>query len=318
MFQANLLTTTTAKPKKLAPKFCLRLKFNCKLRSRHPCCQYPLPPTEEVKVPTTAEPRAEKLKVRQPRKQNTPAGTTIRTNNLRKSSFARPISRQPTNIQSEKENEVLDELTEVKEKSNQISTENSVKTTSFSRPEKKRPVQSSLFKLRRRPAFGFSNKSPICRIINCRRNKNHKCCQDQGKTTTETAKIEKEETVTEVSATRKEETTTHYTTNSEIFSADVATTAKALIEETWTESTETPKNEVFTTEAFTVSTLPEEIVTESTENYEDDNEDSLEEIAVVSQKESVTSVETRVVQATGHRRENTDIGYQTLENVEVS
>ena len=46
-------------------------------------------------------------------------------------------------------------------------------------------VRKSTIK-RRRPAYIYNNKSSVCRIINCSRNRNHKCCKKPTeKTTTE-------------------------------------------------------------------------------------------------------------------------------------
>ena len=83
LFQANLITKSTSNPDKYAPKFCLKLKFNCKLRSSHPCCKYPLPPREEHQESTTDLPQSVKRKVRPTRIQITNLDTTNNARNAR-------------------------------------------------------------------------------------------------------------------------------------------------------------------------------------------------------------------------------------------
>ena len=85
-FQVNLLTPSTANPAKFAPRFCLKLKFNCNLRARHPCCQYPLPPVEDTKVPTTDIPRGGKIKSLKIGKKTAPTSKSIQINSLREAS----------------------------------------------------------------------------------------------------------------------------------------------------------------------------------------------------------------------------------------
>jgi len=300
---ARLLTTT--KPEKFAPRFCLKLKFNCKLQARHPCCQDPLPSVEEILTPTEDTRQKERQIARQHRKQKRPPSTTIRPNSKRKSTFARTNKRQRLNIQSEISNGVLDNVKEgSRSKSNEIQIFNKKKNLFV------KPINTSLFQLKKRPTFGGRNKSPVCRIINCRRNKTHKCCQDEVKVTTA-----KEETTTEISTTSHEETTEEVTYSIDMTTVD-STTAKE--EETTNEkySKQIQNNEVSTTESVVLSTVPEWIVTELSDKYENTDKDPFEEMYVVSQKESLSSVETRIVQSTGLRWENLDIdgnGLKTLE-----
>eukprot|EP00090_Calanus_glacialis_P006250 TRINITY_DN14889_c0_g1_i4.p1 TRINITY_DN14889_c0_g1~~TRINITY_DN14889_c0_g1_i4.p1 ORF type:complete len:733 (-),score=185.40 TRINITY_DN14889_c0_g1_i4:130-2328(-) len=184
--EANLITTSTGKPEKYAPRFCLKLKFNCKLRKSHACCKYPLPPRDEnPALPSpTAFPKPVKLQVRPTRIQITPVSDTEGKSNKRKSPFRRPLRNQQNKI--DKENEVgtvedndaneANASTEPKRKPN---LRNNAQRPAYN-PVRKSP---SLTK-RRRPAYSSSNKSPVCRIINCKRNKKHKCCQKPTESTT--------------------------------------------------------------------------------------------------------------------------------------
>ena len=239
--------------------------------------------------------------------------------------------------------------------------------------------KNSLFKLRRRPAFGVGSKSPVCRIINCRRNKNHKCCQEQEnqkseitdvttektteKTTTEsvTALPEKmEDMTTQITedgttedgttddgttdygttedGTTEDGTTEHGTTEhgttedgttedgttedgaTEDGTTEVGTTKQEeeITKVTWTENTKAFTSEyVEFVEAdnTTLGSLPEQASKVIAESYDSENN---EERAVVTQEASISSVETRVVQATAFRVEEIDKGYTTItENPQV-
>ena len=164
-----MITKSTSEPDKYAPKFCLKLKFNCKLRSSHPCCKYPLPPRNNPRESTTAEPQSGNIKVR-------PTRIQVTTNNARKSSFRRPLRRKPVRNIIEKENEITDE----KKDSNDLSIkiENQKRKTIPIRSNGERPSFRLASKPSpnpqiRRPNYSTSYKSPVCRIINCRRNKKH-------------------------------------------------------------------------------------------------------------------------------------------------
>jgi len=174
--ETNFLTTTV-KPEKYAPRFCLKLKFNCKLRSAHACCKYPLPPRDESNGPTTENSKSVKLPVRPTRIQIPPVANTVEKIKKRKSPFRRPLRTQQTNIEQQF-NE--DNIKEIKDSI----TENN-KGKKAVKKDLKRPVRKSTIK-RRRPVYSANNKSTVCRIINCTRNKNHKCCQKpKEKTTTD-------------------------------------------------------------------------------------------------------------------------------------
>jgi len=177
--EANLITTSTAKPEKYAPRFCLKLKFNCKLRSTHACCKYPLPPRDENPgLPSpTAFPKPVKLQVRPTRIQITPVSDTEQKSNKRKSPFRRPLRNQQNKI--DKENEIG---TVEDEEINEANASNEPKRKAPLRNNAQRPAYNPVRKSpsltkRRRPAYSSSNKSPVCRIINCKRNTKHKCCQ---------------------------------------------------------------------------------------------------------------------------------------------
>jgi len=189
--------TSTAKPEKYAPRFCLKLKFNCKLRSSHACCKYPLPPRDENQSLTTAYPKPVKLQVRPTRIQIPPASDSVGKIKTRKSPFRRPLRTQQTKIENRKEE--VDE-----ESSDSHSKENTKKATLRKKVQRPafNPIRKSTIK-RRRPAYFSNNKSPVCRIINCKRNKNHKCCQ----TPTERSTVAPQTTSTESITTQSSSTT---------------------------------------------------------------------------------------------------------------
>jgi len=186
--ETNLVTTSTSKPKKYAPRFCLKLKFNCTLRSAHPCCRYPLPPKDDNQASTTAAPNIGKIKVRPTRRQNTPDADTEGTNSLRKSPFRRPLKRQPVRKRNETENKVSDKQGELTSYSININSQNNERKTPIKgiagRPSFRPASKLAPNTVRRRPDYSLGGKSPVCRIINCRRNKKHKCCQEPKETTT--------------------------------------------------------------------------------------------------------------------------------------
>jgi len=186
--ETNLITTSTSKPEKYAPRFCLKLKFNCKLRSAHPCCRYPLPPRDDNQASTTAATNIGKIKVRPTRRQNTPEADTEGTNSLRKSPFRRPLKRQPVRIINKSKNKVSDNQGELTSYSININSQNNERKTPSKgvsgRPSFRPASKLALNTVRRRPDYSLGGKSPVCRIINCRRNKKHKCCQEPKETTT--------------------------------------------------------------------------------------------------------------------------------------
>jgi len=169
--ETNFLTTTV-KPEKYAPRFCLKLKFNCKLRSAHACCKYPLPPRDESNGPTTENSKSVKLPVRPTRIQIPPVANTVEKIKKRKSPFRRPLrTQQTTKKQQFNEDSIKDSNTENNKR--KVAVKNDIQ----------RPVRKSTVK-RRRPAYSANKKSTVCRIINCTRNKNHKCCQKPAENTT--------------------------------------------------------------------------------------------------------------------------------------
>jgi len=158
------LITSSIKPEKYAPRFCLKLKFNCKLRSTHACCKYPLPP-QDIKVPTTtAKTKAVKRPVR-------PSRIGI-TSNVRKSSLRRPLRQKESTT-----NKSVDIDTVKAEKYQEKNRRKVQLRTKLKRPSFNPVRKSTAVIKRRRQEYGSANKSPVCRIINCKRNKNHKCCQ---------------------------------------------------------------------------------------------------------------------------------------------
>jgi len=168
---------STAKPEKYAPRFCLKLKFNCKLRSTHACCKYPLPPRDENHGSTTSNPKAVKLPVRPTRIQIAPVTNNVSKIKRRKSPFRRPLRTQQNDIEKLNDKDSIG-------KKNSKTDSNPVESK---RKEPIRPVLNSVRNSsvkRRRPAYFSNNKSPVCRIINCKRNKNHKCCQKPTEKTT--------------------------------------------------------------------------------------------------------------------------------------
>jgi len=176
--ETNFLTTTV-KPEKYAPRFCLKLKFNCKLRSAHACCKYPLPPRDETQGPTTEDTKVVKLPVRPTRIQIPPVSNTVGKIKKRKSPFRRPLRKQQTNKEN-LSNE--DNIKEINDSNTENSRRKEVVKNDIHRPDINHVRKSSI--KRRRPAYISNNKSTVCRIINCARNKNHKCCQKPTKRTT--------------------------------------------------------------------------------------------------------------------------------------
>lgn len=152
-------STTTVKISKedKIPKFCLKLKFNCKLLSFHPCCRHQLPGSSASSVPKSTLVKVTQDKVKEPKK----------------------VQQQKTN-KIEEEDKVKDEVKEtVREKKPLFSKRGKNKSSSslFSNLRKKsslfaNPVKKSLFNNKRKPG-----KSGLCKIINCSRNKSHFCCQ---------------------------------------------------------------------------------------------------------------------------------------------
>jgi len=276
--ETNLITTSTSKPEKYAPRFCLKLKFNCKLRSAHPCCKYPLPPRDENQASATAVPKIAKIKVRPTRRQNTPAVDTEVTNSFRKSPFRRPLKRQPVRKVNESENEVSDKQGEqtIYIKNSQNNRRRIPNKGNTGRPSKLSPNT-----VRRRPTFSSGGKSPVCRIINCRRNTKHKCCQEPKEITPETKEPESvtELNETTLSITNKAEEVKNKSVKSESVSQKESITAveTTIIQDTSPRSRikDINKETIADGEAFTthimLSTTVEPIEREqNTVTYEDD------------------------------------------------
>ena len=206
--QANLITTSTSKPAKYAPRFCLKLKFNCKLRSSHPCCKFPLPPRNIQEAPTTVVPNPVKLKVRPTRIQITPASDTDGANKLRKSPFRRPLRQHPSREIIKNRNEGLGQKKESIEGSVNIEKRKIPLRSNEQRPGFNLARKTSLQTQRRRPEYSSIYKSPVCRIINCKRNKKHKCCQEPKQITTTqktvTTTIKQSEEITVVTENEEE------------------------------------------------------------------------------------------------------------------
>jgi len=180
--EANLISTSTSKPEKYAPRFCLKLKFNCKLRLSHACCKYPLPPRDEQVASTTAHPKAVKLPARPTRIQIAPVRGGERNPIKRNPPFRRPLRPQQKTTEKKtiEEDPVKDSFEQKKEPSDS-------KRQAPSRVQKPQTPKRNIsnFLRRKRPQYN-SIKSSVCRIINCKRNKKHKCCQKpkESKTTT--------------------------------------------------------------------------------------------------------------------------------------
>ncbi len=130
-----------------APRYCLRMRFNCEAQAGHVCCKFPLPPAG-------ADPAA----AAQERHQSGPA---VRI---------RPI-RLP----------VTKTAAEINEDSNGDGSKSSSKKSNF--VERKRPPAAS----QRKPAVAASaavtlkKKPRICLrlVVNCNVNPAHRCCQFQ-------------------------------------------------------------------------------------------------------------------------------------------
>ena len=118
--------------------------------SGHPCCKYPLPfiPSNNNTITDNNEDNKIRYGTRKI-KQGT-------QNNNRTSGETK---RKPVDITDKLNSQSIKKIK--------------------SRPKDDKPVKSSLFKLRRRPIFGQGRRSAVCRIINCRINKNHKCCKEE-------------------------------------------------------------------------------------------------------------------------------------------
>lgn len=155
-------STTTAKVsnKEQIPKFCLKLKFNCKLLSFHPCCRHQLPVSS----------------ARSPGKSSLVKVIKDKEKNLKEET-------QTPNIKEDEgavEEEVQEILTEEKTKKPLFPKRGKNKSSSFYNNLRKKstifssPVKKSLFNNRRKPG-----KSGLCKIIKCSRNKNHFCCKSE-------------------------------------------------------------------------------------------------------------------------------------------
>jgi len=293
---------STKKPTKFAPRFCLKLKFNCKLRARHPCCKHPLPPSEEEGVDELPS----KISQRQPRKQTSTVKIKEKTTEK-----VQGVSKDKSDVK-----------TATKTGNTLAKKEVVVKPKQNVRPRYGQSTGSSLFKLRRRPSLFGSGKSALCRIVSCTRNKDHDCCKSEENASKE-ANIETD--VTTTSATFKEEETTTTTTEAITTEEDTMdTTLPDIIEETTTEwkittqrddllemETEQTLPEETTTdfaepielEDNTSSTLIEETSINEQDEHDNDEKFTLEERGVVSQKSSVSAVERRIVQTSGIRHE---------------
>ena len=165
-------TEEVSKEKKI-PKFCLKLKFNCKLLSFHPCCRHQVAGPSTSSVPKSTLVKVKQEKVKEPKKVQQQTATKI-----------------------EEEGNVKNEVKEtVPEKKPFFSKRGKNKSSSslFSNNLRKKsslfanPVKKSLFSNKRKPG-----KSGLCKIINCSRNKSHFCCQPDDEVSEVEEKVEAE------------------------------------------------------------------------------------------------------------------------------
>merc|ERR1719397_2448926 len=179
--EINQIPTSSERPEKYAPRFCLVLKYNCKSRSSHPCCRHPLPPRNPpqpnsvpVRNPNKVRPTRKSIPQRPPPRRGGSSedggeGTTQRTRRPARPSLRTP----PTSPATPK-------------------SSGAPRRSALRRPRPPRPTWQTTPRprprprpTRQRPRFG-SGKSPVCRIINCKRNPAHKCCREPTTTTTTT------------------------------------------------------------------------------------------------------------------------------------
>jgi hypothetical protein len=99
--ELNLISTTTPKPTKFAPKFCLLLKFNCATRKTHVCCRYPLPGKTDGRRVILKQPKIQinsrtkpPTKSKQPTRRPKPVRKNFlsRTKTVKRTSTLAPIS----------------------------------------------------------------------------------------------------------------------------------------------------------------------------------------------------------------------------------
>lgn len=269
-----------AKPGKTAPRFCLKIKFNCALLASHPCCRLPLPP-----APATQQTKPEFLQSRQPRKQ-AELSTGAVTN-------ASPTVTKVSTVAGEEEET------------------NDAESKAEKKPVKKREKKSFL----KKSLFNANRKaSGVCRIVSCSRNKRHYCCRNKiAETKTKTSKPNKKQTTITTTTTTK-------TTKTINTSTTTTTSVPTTVTWTETnETTETTEN-FTPTEATTVldsmrssSEMSTEVgsteLTPRTEQWEvaTTAEKEVEEmVTVVSLRQSESYEETRVVN-TEQPQEETDL-----------
>jgi len=144
-------TTVKSSNEKKIPKFCLKLKFNCKLLSFHPCCRHQAPASSKSTLVKVTQEKVEAPKELQ----------------------------QETVKKDEDEDNVKHEVKETaREKKPLFPQKGKNKSSSlFNNLRRKssifaNPVKKSLFSNKRKPG-----KSGLCKIINCSRNKSHFCCK---------------------------------------------------------------------------------------------------------------------------------------------
>jgi len=134
---------------KYAPKFCSKLRFNCnnKRRFGHACCRLPPAPEERKPVTSTTTSSVTSNNIVKPTR------TTVR-NGVRIAEGSVPFRR----------------------------------TSISRRPLLRKPLITSANRISVREKINsFDPKSAaVCRIINCARNKRHRCCQEPSTTTTVT------------------------------------------------------------------------------------------------------------------------------------
>merc|ERR1712106_1267143 len=135
-------TAVHSKPSPKLPRFCKLLKFNCGAKSNHPCCPK-LPRVSNKALSTTPKTLISERKYE---KDDTPKSTNDSDEIKEKLKFESPKNNFLTKPRDEKKPDY--------------------KRSSFYSNRNKNRNKSK------------SNKSFICRIVNCQKNKRHKCCLD--------------------------------------------------------------------------------------------------------------------------------------------
>ena len=278
--------------------------------SGHPCCKYPLPVIHSNN------------------------NTVTDNNEDNKIRYGTRKIKQGTQNNNRTSGETKITPVDITDKVNSQSTKK-IK----SRPKDEKPVKSSLFKLRRRPIFGQGRRSAVCRIINCRINKNHKCCKEEDiiekereKESIETQeKIIEKETKKDIVEEKTEKDIVQKKTEKEISEKEIEKkisekvkeegTSERIIEE---ETERITKEDILTTETIIteVQTVPIEdvdhtmfeTITEASTNKEDIvNEDSESQTTNNYEPDGETTIEPHINEITTqtsemilHKEENFD------------